>query len=210
MKTLSKEDCFSYIEVLENKIQELQKENEKLKKDELTGAFNRHYLDEQIKKLYEPELRHKSFWFYNVYLFDLNNLHDINRKEGYEKGDEYIKNFFNYIEKILKNNSISGRIYRIGGDEFILITQPYDKINLSELNNENFEYSHKEWKHPEKFSRVIKLLDAEIIRKKSKKKNFNPCRNCVVNRHPELLELATKILQEKKDNHDKISKKEIK
>ena len=204
MKKLSKEECVSYIEVLENKIQELQKENEKLKKDELTGAFNRHYLDEQIKKLYEPELQHKSFWFYNVYLFDLNNLHEINRKEGYEKGDEYIKSFFKYIKKILNTNSLSGRIYRIGGDEFILITQPYDKINLSDLNNKDFEYSYKEWKYPEKFSKIIKNLDAEIIRKKSKKKNFNPCRNCVVHKHPELLDSAMKILNEenKKDNHD--------
>ncbi len=186
---------------LESKIKILEKENERLKakinelkKDPLTKAYTRRFLDHCIQKEYLEKLKRNPKWFYNVYLIDLNNLHDVNRKEGYEAGDKYIKNAINFINKKFNEKKASYRIFRIGGDEFIIISQPYDYIDTKELKNDSFEISHKIWRYPEKYKNVLKKLDAEIIRNKKSSK-FVSCRDCILNKHPELLDKIKKEIE---------------
>ena len=67
---------------------QLKKENDKLKKiiykDSLTNLFNRRWLEENIGKI--------SFKY--IYFIDINNLHEINSKYGYARGDFYILKTF--------------------------------------------------------------------------------------------------------------------
>ena len=135
-----------------NELKLLKEENKALKeeirilsRDPLTGSFVRRYLDQLIKEEYIPKLKTRENWFYNVYLLDLNDLHDVNRKHGYETGDKYIKDSIDYVRSILDSNDISYRIFRIGGDEFLIITQPYDYISCDLLQHNNYVIVHKEW-----------------------------------------------------------------
>jgi len=188
---------------LNDKLNQLRSENlalkseiESLQRDFLTRTFNRAYLDKIIKEEYLPKLNIKNDWFYNVYLIDLNNLHEINRKEGYEAGDKYILDTINSIKTIFNKQNASYRIFRIGGDEFLIISQPYDYVDIDLLENDNYEIAHKRWNKEEKFGDVLKYLDTKIIRKKNKKSKNNPCRNCVLRKYPELMDKLLELKSE--------------
>lgn len=160
------------IKKLKKAIEVLKKENEMLKKDKLLSdfnVFNRHYLDELLKEEYFPKLENKEGWFYNVALMDLDNLHNINREKGYEFGDIFIKNTIKKIKNIIEETKASGRIFRIGGDEFLIIYQPYDYVDFDLINDITFAIGT--FNSKESFKNEIKNLDEIIISKKSLKKN---------------------------------------
>ena len=180
---------------LRNENLALKSEIESLQRDFLTHTFNRAYLDKTIKEEYLPKLNIKNDWFYNVYLIDLNNLHEINREEGYEAGDKYIIKIINDIKNIFDTHQASYRIYRIGGDEFLIISQPFDYIDIELLKNDNYEIVHKRWNKEEKFSDVLKYLDTRIILKKNKREN-KLCRNCLLRKYPDLMDKILKLESE--------------
>lgn len=80
------------------------------KRDQLTNAFNRKvfYLDAQ-----------KYGTLVNaVIAVDLNNLKQLNDKQGHDEGDKAITTMVKCMRKILP---ASCRLYRIGGDEFCIL-----------------------------------------------------------------------------------------
>ena len=159
------------IKKLKKALEVLKKENDKLKKDNLLkeyNVYNRHYLDELLKTEYYPKLENKENWFFNISLIDLDNLHNINREKGYEEGDKFIKNVVKTVKERMEENNVSGRIFRIGGDEFIVIYQPYDYLDLEEIPN--ITYATGTFNSKEKFKSVLKDLDKIIISEKEKKK----------------------------------------
>jgi len=78
-------------------------------RDELTGIRNRRALFTQygLKQLVNC----------TVAFIDLDNLKTINDKFGHDKGDDYIKESAEIFEKII------GDVYRIGGDEFAIVSK---------------------------------------------------------------------------------------
>jgi len=177
----------------ENKM--LKEEIEKLQKDHLTNAYNRNYLDKIIEEEYLIKLQKCNNWFYNVYLIDLNDLHTINRRDGYEVGDKYIKETIEYIKKIFDKKNASYRIYRIGGDEFLIISQPYDFIEIEKLKSNNYEIAHVYWDKKQTFDSILKKLDTLIIKQKNKKKKYKPCRDCILRKHPDVLDIVNQYLE---------------
>lgn len=90
--------------------------------DELTGSFNRNkYLEllESIKISKENA---------GVLYVDLNGLKKINDQQGHEKGDEFIKNACSFLQQCFSNN-----VYRIGGDEFVVLLRNVPKKAFEEL-----------------------------------------------------------------------------
>ncbi len=91
--------------------------------DSLTSVKNRSAyearLDEIKKRIAEGSLSEAG-----IVLFDVNNLKRINDELGHYKGDEYLKNACHLICATYKNSPV----YRIGGDEFIVILEghPYE------------------------------------------------------------------------------------
>ena len=91
--------------------------------DKLTGLGNRnHYMHtlEQLEKTPPPNL--------GVVFIDLNGLKLINDKHGHVAGDEYIKNLADVFRKYFREEDI----YRIGGDEFVLLTQRIREVIFRE------------------------------------------------------------------------------
>ena len=157
-----KKSC-EYVDLLIKQINSLKKNVEKLEKDFLTGAYIRHKLDLLLNEEYLPKCQNKEFWFYKIALIDVNNLHKINREKGYKAGDELLVSVVNDIKNKMEKQNVSGRIFRIGGDEFLVIYQPYDKLNLK---SDKYEVAYSAFNSKETFKKALKDMDSEIIKKK--------------------------------------------
>lgn len=79
--------------------------------DCLTGFYNRFYLQERSSELLKG--KHVGLVF-----LDINNLKITNDTLGHNAGDELILDFSNKLREFYQN----AQIYRMGGDEFLVIT----------------------------------------------------------------------------------------
>ncbi len=123
----------------------------------------------------------------NVIMLDLNNLKQINDIKGHAVGDELIKSL---AECLYKTFDGKGKVYRIGGDEFVvLITDlPDDKIDgyleklyeniNSQENNElsestvaiGFAQRNSKENTDLKISELLKIADERMYEDKKRKK----------------------------------------
>lgn len=92
-------------------IESIENFNKKLYVDALTGAYNRHYYNEQLARLKN----------YNATaIIDVDNFKAINDTYGHTAGDYVLKE----VVKILKEQTrAADAVIRFGGDEFLLILQ---------------------------------------------------------------------------------------
>lgn len=91
--------------------------------DGLTGLNNRAAYEEHVGRL-EEEIRGGTADF-AIALFDVNSLKEVNDKYGHKKGDEVIRS----ASFALQNTFREGKLYRIGGDEFLVILErSYDEL----------------------------------------------------------------------------------
>lgn len=114
--------------------------NQRAYTDSLTGAGNKLAFTNEVKRLDEQVQKDSSFT-YTVVFFDVNNLKLINDTFGHVQGDRYLLGVY----KLLRSNFPKSPIYRIGGDEFILLPQDeeLDEVDgkLSNLGMEVTERS---------------------------------------------------------------------
>lgn len=89
------------------------------KKDNLTGLPIRHSLNYEMEDIAGKE--------YNVVLIDVDNFKLINDRYGHEKGDETL---VAVVKAINKNLLPGSRMYRYGGDEFVIISR---KVSVDKL-----------------------------------------------------------------------------
>lgn len=109
----------------------------KSKTDELTGFYNRHAYEDDIRTL-ENGTPEENFVYVSV---DVNSLKSVNDSLGHSAGDELIVGAAECLKKSL---GPYGTLYRIGGDEFIaLIFVDSDKIDkvMQEIDQRT-----KKWK----------------------------------------------------------------
>ncbi|MCR5518351.1 MAG: GGDEF domain-containing protein [Lachnospiraceae bacterium] len=83
--------------------------------DELTGLYNRSAIGGKIDELIEHKDEYKSG--VGIIYADLNGLKTVNDRFGHKAGDEFIVN----AAKLFKSVYEGRDIYRIGGDEFVII-----------------------------------------------------------------------------------------
>ncbi|OPJ60676.1 GGDEF domain-containing protein [Clostridium oryzae] len=100
-------------------------------KDQLTQVYNRNYMQKHIK---EKISRGEKF---SLVLGDIDFFKKINDTYGHLAGDEVLKS----ISKILKNNlSKEDRIYRYGGEEFLIYLEGMTEIEsfalVSKIKND--------------------------------------------------------------------------
>jgi diguanylate cyclase (GGDEF)-like protein len=84
--------------------------------DSLTGIYNRKKFNELV--YYEIKKSKTTEQVFSIVLADLNKFKIINDTYGHDVGDKLLINFVELIKKDLR---IDDNIYRIGGDEFIIL-----------------------------------------------------------------------------------------
>ena len=88
--------------------------------DKLTGCYNRTKLDLKI-----PE--YENYAEYAVIFFDLNNLKKMNDIHGHDDGDQLLIDASNQLRHWHEH----GDLYRIGGDEFLVVVPNAHEAELS-------------------------------------------------------------------------------
>ena len=108
--------------------------NEMANRDALTGIRNKRGYETEIQRI------NKGIAMGNtrvgVVMVDMNNLKNINDQYGHEKGDKMVCSLCDMLCSVFKRSPV----FRIGGDEFVVVVSNYDYTNL-ESNVEKFKAS---------------------------------------------------------------------
>lgn len=84
--------------------------------DSLTGLYNRHYMDEQLKMALSYAKRQQSPL--TIAVADIDLFKSVNDKYGHQRGDSVLRDFAAILKPLLRDEDIASRY---GGEEFILI-----------------------------------------------------------------------------------------
>lgn len=95
--------------------------------DPLTGVKSKAAYKEEVRKINRNI--EMGFAQFGIVMFDLNNLKVINDTFGHEAGDAYIVNGCKMICTTFKHSPV----FRIGGDEFVVILSGSDLLNVEQL-----------------------------------------------------------------------------
>ena len=83
--------------------------------DDMTGLYNKNKLLDDLEKPKEPDRK------VAVIYWDVNQLKFVNDTYGHGKGDRLIARIAGTIRLAAANDNDNVRVYRYGGDEFIMI-----------------------------------------------------------------------------------------
>ncbi len=119
---------FIYREKDVEHVREMEAANSKAFTDGLTGVKNKLAYIESLKEL-ELRADKQSYDGYGVVVFDLNGLKEVNDTMGHKAGDEFIKSASSLICNFYKHSPV----YRIGGDEFVVILKDKDFENRESI-----------------------------------------------------------------------------
>ena len=96
--------------------------------DALTGVRNKHsYLEteEKINRL----IAKNSQAPFAISILDVNDLKKVNDTAGHQAGDEYLREACRIVCRVFEHSPV----FRIGGDEFVVISQGEDYTRIEEL-----------------------------------------------------------------------------
>ena len=96
--------------------------------DALTGVKNRHAYLEAEERL-NNQIAEDPKKEFAVVILDVNDLKVINDREGHKAGDQYLRDACRIICKVFKHSPV----FRIGGDEFAVISQGEDYEQIDAL-----------------------------------------------------------------------------
>ncbi len=85
--------------------------------DTLTSVYNRNKFNHDIEEYHKKPVKD-----IGIAYFDINGLKTVNDTQGHEAGDKLIKDSAIGINSVFTEDT-----YRIGGDEFVVITHPVEK-----------------------------------------------------------------------------------
>ncbi|MEE1212167.1 MAG: diguanylate cyclase [Treponema sp.] len=131
-----KKHILSCIVNIENEVQEKAEQKHHLmsaermaRRDELTGIKNKNAFTEQSQIIDKKIRKNPSSWEFGVVMCDVNNLKTINDTRGHSFGDEAIQKASQMICEIFKHSPV----FRIGGDEFIVLLKDSDYEHREKL-----------------------------------------------------------------------------
>lgn len=142
----------------------------KYKFDYLTGLMGKIDYTEKVGYLFEEyKFADQMFFFVMV---DIDNLHNMNRMHGYHYGDEIIKD----VARQLRNHFEFHQIYRVSGDEFVLLIRSYycsEEDLKNRLNTiENITYvieTPEDYTNPK---HIFKTADMKLTEMKNARKRM--------------------------------------
>ncbi|PIZ01632.1 hypothetical protein COY60_02515, partial [Candidatus Gracilibacteria bacterium CG_4_10_14_0_8_um_filter_38_28] len=111
---------------------ELENTKELLRKDTLTGAYNREALIKDLAELLSNTKRNTDPKNMIMVMLDIDNFKRFNDSYGHESGDVVLKKITDFIQANLRDGD---KFYRLHGDEFIILlksenfTKVIEKLN---------------------------------------------------------------------------------
>ncbi len=97
-------------------------------KDYLTGIRNRGSLDLELENLiFAAKNRNREF---TGFMFDLDNFKNVNDLYGHDEGDNLLKEFSKILLKTFRRSECVGRL---GGDEFMVLIDNSDLVNIDNI-----------------------------------------------------------------------------
>ncbi len=87
-------------------------------RDRLTGAYNRHFLDERLKSEWAHATRHDSRL--SVLFVDADHFKKVNDTYGHAGGDAVLKALAATLGKALRGEDV---VARYGGEEFVILVR---------------------------------------------------------------------------------------
>ncbi len=97
-------------------------------RDSLTGVKSKHAFTEEESRI-DREIRLGGAAPFAVVVCDVNGLKKINDNQGHQAGDDYLRRSCKMICDIFSHSPV----YRVGGDEFVVLLRRSDFENRSEL-----------------------------------------------------------------------------
>lgn len=94
-------------------------------KDSLTHLYNHDYFDFVINKSKEENL------FICLHILYIRNFSAYNKKNGWDAGDVFLREFANY----LKYEYVDFKIFRIFGDDFVLLKHDHQDLDIDKINS---------------------------------------------------------------------------
>lgn len=119
--------------------------------DQMTGCYNRNMLEEMRSRLETMSLY--------VTIVDIDGLKTINDTQGHSAGDVYIQ------EVVEDMRDISDCIFRLGGDEFLIITDHPVQFQMTHASVGTVYKSHQTTLHE-----VMKEADSRMYIEKRVRK----------------------------------------
>jgi len=111
-------------------------------KDELTGLYNRHFLDQWIEKeMCRADREHKPL---SMIIFDLDHFKRVNDIWGHPVGDEVLKQTANLASNLISEPNF---LVRLGGEEFIVV-MPGSRVNQAFAVAEMIRQAMEKFKYP--------------------------------------------------------------
>ncbi|MDD9155078.1 GGDEF domain-containing protein [Aliivibrio sp. S4TY2] len=117
--------------------------------DALVQCGNRKAFDEDLAHYQKRYRDSKAEWNFGLFILDVNGLKAINDQYGHDLGDELIRTSSYHISALLSEND---SFYRIGGDEFALLTKGMTRKECTHLaeqlqaSQESLKFFDKEGK----------------------------------------------------------------
>lgn len=99
-----------------------------------TGLMNRNYFIQ-----YEQGFRYDNLETLSAVFIDVNGLHEINNSQGHDAGDRML----HAIAELCKKQFVDGDIFRMGGDEFLVICKNSAKDHIVDTAQELFNLVEK-------------------------------------------------------------------
>ena len=90
--------------------------------DDLTGAYNRRHAMYSLREWFARSKRYGTH--FSLIYFDLNGLKQINDSYGHQAGDLLLRAVVNSCKKLLRESDL---LFRMGGDEFMVLCPDTDK-----------------------------------------------------------------------------------
>lgn len=164
--------------------QQYQQLQELANRDGLTGALNRRAFDERVTLLHKTSGINEVEIVASLIIFDIDNFKQMNDQFGHQEGDEILIR----LTRLVRNNiREEDRLYRYGGEEFVIIVKCATARKASEIAEkirQKIEDSHisaqtvvtasfgvAEFRKEESPSNWIDRADKALYRAKAEGKN---------------------------------------
>ncbi len=108
-------------------LQHLERAKRRALIDELTGAYNRRFLEEPLAKLVVPDDRRRG-QVLSLLVIDLDHFKNVNDTYGHQVGDMVLKSVAHVLHRTLKESDV---LARYGGEEFVIVLPRTDTVGAA-------------------------------------------------------------------------------